>query len=106
MWYVIVAGAGLVLGIGLLIWGLRERSARNNAEKETYDLQQKLAWTEAASDTWKQQCDAQREALLAAEAWSEQQKVTIADLQERLIKSKDPQAIKDWLDEELSEEKI
>jgi len=29
----IAAGAGLLLGLGLLIWGLRERSARHTAER-------------------------------------------------------------------------
>jgi len=101
MGYAISAGAGLLVGIGFLIWALRERSARQAAEK---------AQAKAEADAKQNAGIAENNAKLANELQGsllkEQARLallngTIRDLRGKLVLCKDPQTVKSWLDAEL-----
>lgn len=106
MWYVIVAGAGLALGLGLLIWGMLERSARHKAEKEALNIglrnimltQQNGALTKA---TEKHKDHAKRQ----GDQLGVLRKV-IKGLRERLVSCQDPQAVTEWLDSEMADNDV
>lgn len=101
MWYVITAGAGLALGLGLLIWGLRERSKRHTAERA---LDLALAAEVNARRIADQ--NAVRADVLEnhSQRLDEELGLLRARLKvayERLVKTNDPEAIRSWLDDEL-----
>jgi hypothetical protein len=104
MGYLATAGGGLVLGIALMIWGLRERSKRHAAEKAqaAAQLAEHAAKMVAANN-----------AARAMELEAEVKKVDdqldfvrqrLSEARDRLVSCEDPQAIKDWLDAELGAE--
>lgn len=99
-------GAGLLLGLGLMVWALRERSLRHRAEREL--------------DGAKLKTQSAQEAALAnfAHAAELEQQIgrmaqQLATLRERLRETRirlarcgDPKAVKAWLDEELKAQKL
>jgi hypothetical protein len=101
MWYAIIAAVFLAVGIGLMVWALRERSKRHKAERA---MDKALAAEKAVSIIAEQ--NATRAAVLDKqnERLDEQLSLIRDRLRierERLAKSGDPTAIKAWLDEEL-----
>lgn len=106
MWYVISIGAGLLLGLSLMIWGLVERSARHKAERAC-DEANNLA---AAADRL-----AKANAVVAEKAQASLQaehdrvaviRAALEEARERLLKCDDPKAIREWLTEELKKETV
>jgi len=106
MWYAITGGAGIALGLGMMIFGLVERSKRHKAER---------AKDQAEQDRERYREASEKSALAALDAEAEakrfdEQLVTLrrrlAEARERLAKSGDPKAIKEWLDFELSAEDL
>lgn len=101
MGYVITGGAGLLLGVALLIWALRERGLRAKAEKEatqaTVDLGIVRQAAAASADTAK---DAE-ENVKRLEGQVTTLRQRLGEARQRLIEAEDPKAIKAWLDEEL-----
>lgn len=102
MWYAISLGAGLLLGVALLIWALHERSERTAAE-------QKVAAVQADADAARRlACEnvrvasALKEQLAAADRRAGVLRTALAEAQRRLVACEDPQAIKDWLTAELA----
>lgn len=106
MWYVITAAAGLLLGLGLLIWGLRERSQRHKAELHCKDywlerrkLETKIQILQRRSRTERIELERSHEALDRLR--------TILDVaRTRLMKCQDPRTVKLWLDGEMQDNKV
>jgi hypothetical protein len=99
--YVISIGAGLALGLGLLIWGLRERSKRHAAERRA-DKAGKEVWAADARALANAKAAGQSEELHQRSAEQvEVLRARLREARERLVQCQDPKAIKDWLDSEL-----
>lgn len=104
MGMVISLGAGLVVGIMLLVWGLRERSAKHEAQLRLTKVREELARTKTSVSVW------QTRHRLAEDAAERAQKQicmlhsTINSLHEQLASCKDPSAVKALLDKELGEQ--
>lgn len=99
----ISAGAGLLLGLGLMIWGLRERSKRHSAE-----MAAEISKTEAKQ--FRELADHNHEIAgkLRAEIRRINTQLTsvrgrLNETRSRLVECKDPKAIMDWLDSESEE---
>lgn len=103
MGYVITAGIGTFLGLGLMIWVLRERSLRHAAER-------KADKEESNRKLFKSQLIENRKVISEMEQYKERiEKENIGirkrldEAKERLIKCEDPKIIKEWLDDEFGE---
>lgn len=101
MWYAICLGIGLAIGVGFLIWALRERAKRGDAEK---GMDAALAQvTRLEEHIKKEQIIA---ANLQAELARENARVTVLrraleEAQQRLLSCNDPKAVREWLEAEL-----
>ena len=101
MWYVICLGAGLAVGLALMVWALAERSAKQKAERAADEAKSKEA---AAVEAARQNLNVveklqgelttqhNRNAVLTA---------ALREAQSRLLRCDDPKAIQDWLADEL-----
>jgi hypothetical protein len=94
MWYVICLGSGLVLGIGFLIWALKERAARQKAEEDASAFRI-VSETNVAIAT-KAQSDVKdlRNQIMSLQA-------AVRNAQQKLLDCNDPETIKAWLTDEL-----
>jgi uncharacterized protein HemX len=102
VWYAISLGAGLLLGVALLIWALSERSKRAAAEKTTLEAQADAdAARKLACENVRVATDL-KEQLAAAGRQTAVLRATLEEAQKRLVACEDPQAIKDWLAAELA----
>ena len=106
MGYAITGGIGLLVGIGLLIWALRERTKRHEAEREADAAR-------AALEKAAEQADKNALAALKAEDFAKRLDDQILVLRGRLNEARvrlgqcgDPKAVKDWLDAELEAEEL
>lgn len=98
------AGSGLVLGLVLLVWALRERGKRRDAEVARDNAQSILKDTRAACarlqtengviNKDRNNCRAQLRVL----------RTTISSLHEQLAECKDPAAVEKLLNDELGEQ--
>lgn len=101
MWYAISIGAGLLVGLSLMIWSLSERAARHKAERAADEAKGK---EEAAIFLAKQNFAVVEKLQGDLKAQRDRNAVLTNALQEaqaRLLKCDDPKAIHDWLNEEL-----
>jgi hypothetical protein len=106
MWYAIIGGSGLFVGLALLIWGLTERGKRHAAERKA-DEQKALATS--ARMVAKSNAENAQRLESERERMSKQLLVVrdrLGETQRRLAESGDPKAIKAWLDEELKGETL
>lgn len=106
MWYLITAGAGVLLGLGLLIWGLAERSTKHEAETKAMTLgvqvkirEERVKWLQNQLNFAKQEQVKTEEALAVTRG-------AVSKLREQLVKHGGPEAIKHWLDEELGDSEV
>ena len=101
MWYAITAGAGLLLGLGLMIWGLTERSKRHAAERaaDAARAAEKAAVALADQNAVKAGVLDQRNTALDQQITVLRAGLAIA--REKLAPGGDPAAVKEWLDGEL-----
>lgn len=106
MWYVITGAVGLALGIGLLIWALKERSKRNKEEKNVLKLELKNTLLERQNKDLGKVVQKHKENEERLEAQIGILKKTIDGLRERLVACKDPEAITDWLDSEMNDNNV
>jgi hypothetical protein len=106
MGYVIVAGLGIALGLGLLIWALRLRGLVTTAERRAVEAETSRNAVRAV---------AERNISEAKKLRGENDRLvhTLKDMRarlrlarERLVSSTDPATIKVVLDDELAEEEV
>ncbi len=104
MWYLITFGGGLAIGIAFLIFALRERSLRQEAEANVTKITQQLTQaTSIAANNAKVADDLKAECIRNEERLGVLRK-TLQEAQQRLLACNDPKAVKDWLDAELKGE--
>jgi hypothetical protein len=106
MWYVIVAGVGLVLGVGLLIWALKERSARHKAEKESLNIGLRNIMLTQQNAALAKATEKHKEHEQRQEDQMEVLRKVIDGLRERLVSCQDPQAVTEWLDSEMADNDV
>lgn len=106
MWYAITGVAGLLLGVGFLIWALNERSARHKAERAADEAT-------ASEQLARRRARANATAAAAANQFAKNLNDQVSALRGRLDEARtrlaqcgDPEAIKDWLDAELAAEEL
>lgn len=113
MQLLLAAAGGLVLGLGLLIWGLTERRRRYAAELETKVVRGDLASVAVARDRAIADVGEQLRILAAVRAElvrareSERQiRTDVIALRDRLRRVNDPIAVRQWIDELLTVERL
>jgi len=103
MGYAIVGGIGLLIGLALLVWGLRERSSRHTAERraDASLAQEKMlrAALRVNSETMRMEQKQRKQAQIAADG----NRMIIEQLRSRLRLCTDPSTVRKWLDNELKE---
>jgi hypothetical protein len=101
MWYVASLGGGLALGIGFLIWALKERSKRHAAET---NLTKSRVVVAGLRDDLEKATVGINKLTDEGHARENQLKVlreTVDELRGRLRSCQDPEAIRSWLDTAL-----
>lgn len=102
----ISAGAGLIMGVALLIWGLRQKNARHAAERSADKAEQErkdavgVANANSASVARLEEARAK----LASEVMVLRDR--LGETYNRLAECGDPEDIKAWLDSELKAEEL
>ena len=101
MWYAITAGSGLLLGLGLLIWGLSERSKRHAAERASDKAEaDRQLFEQAAKDNAKAATESEDAAFRLANQL-EVLRSKLRETRDRLARCNDPDTIRKWLDDEM-----
>ncbi len=106
MGYAIVGGQGLLLSLGLMAWGLMERSKRHAAERKADKAEALRVKAVAIAD---QNGDKAKQLALERQRLEMQLgalRIRLDEAWESLAKTGDPKAVKDWLDKELAEEEL
>jgi len=103
MWYAIVGGTGLAVGIWLLIWALKERSARHSAERAADAPCLLRAKAEEIAGENVHRVGEPKGQLEAVEIELATLRGRLNEARVRLAECGDPQAVKKWLDDELGE---
>ena len=103
MWYAICLGIGFAIGAGFLIWGLRERSLRNDAEKAIMAFEARVADLERIGKQAATTVENLRAELTREHARVLVLRSTLEQAQQRLLACNDPETIKKWLEDELAE---
>lgn len=98
------AGGGLVLGISLLIWGLKERSKRHTAELARESIRSLLKDTQNANVRLRTEIDVVRKDRENCQAQLQVLRDALAKLYEKLAECKDPVAVERLLNDELGEQ--
>jgi hypothetical protein len=101
MWYAIFIILGLSLGIGMMIWALRERSKRFAAEKKMNEEVQYRLKAEQVADTNRESLERVLQDLDKANNTIKKLYQELEDVKNMLIKCGDAKALKDWLSSEL-----
>jgi hypothetical protein len=100
MGYVIVAGVGLAIGLGLMIWALRERSRRHEAERAA-DAARKAA--DESARIADANCTVTARLKVEIKRLTDQiasQRDRLAEARELLKRHGSMNTIKAWLDDE------
>jgi uncharacterized protein HemX len=100
MWYAIIGGAGLAVGLGLLIWGLRERRKRHEAERAADEARRKEAEAAALADANAGAAKNLQGQLDRMELQVEYQRKRLSEARKLLAEKAPLKTIKEWLDEE------
>ena len=103
MWYLITAGAGLLLGLGLMTWALTERASRHKAERVADEARHREDAMSALLSRAETTVKSQATELTRARVQTETLRAALEELRKRLVECKDPDTIRAWLDEELKE---
>jgi len=102
----IAGGSGILLGLGLLLWALRERSKRHGAELRAMEAEKVKEEFESAAE---HNAEISSELEVQAQRLSEQLAILrnrLSEARVRLAKAGSPEAIKEWLDKELEAEEL
>jgi len=97
-------GSGLVLGLALLIWALRERTKRHDAEMERESAFSKYKDAQSTADRLRIQLGVVRKDLEHSQGQIDVLRKTISGLHEKLAECKDPAAVEKLLNDELGEQ--
>ena len=104
MGYVITGGIGLAIGIGLLIWALRERSLRHDAHRSEDALRlQKANFERVALSNERLAKKANEQAAIEHDIVVKLQ-LQVNNLRDMLISTGDPDVIKKRIDAVTQEE--
>lgn len=106
MGYAITGAAGLLVGIGFLIWALRERSARHKAEKATAVALSERGEALRVADSNIKIVKNVREYNIRLSEQVIRLRGQLNETRMRLAKAGNPKAIKEWLDKELEAEEL
>lgn len=97
-------GGGLVLGISLLFWSLRERSRRHAAELALKSSRHLVKGKQEANERLRTEIAVIRKDRDNCQAQLQVLRDTVLGLHEKLAKCKDPAAIEQLLNDELGEQ--
>jgi hypothetical protein len=97
-------GAGLLLGLTLLIWALRERGKRHSAEIERDNARHLLKDSHSAVDRLRVEANVLRQDRNGCQAQIKMLRNTIHGLHIKLAECKDPAAVEKLLNDELGEQ--
>ena len=106
MWYAITAGVGVLLGLSLLIWGLREQTARHKAERAADAAATGESSALGHLADARETVNAQALELTRARVQNDAIRKTVDELRKRLVECKDVKTVQEWLDEELKDETV
>jgi uncharacterized coiled-coil DUF342 family protein len=98
------AASGLVLGLSLLVWCLRERSKRHDAEADAENARRLLKDSRTAVSRLNTEINVVRKDRDSCNAQIGVLRRTIAGLHEKLAECKDPEAVEKLLNDELGEQ--
>lgn len=103
---IILGISGLALGLSLMIWALKERTKRHNAEREVIDLLKKVGELELGIRHNVQAAKTARDNNLLMKKQLKELRTMLLQTRLRLVECKDPKVIKTWLDHELNIEEL
>jgi len=106
MGYAITGGAGLLVGLALMIWALRERSAKAVAEQAERKAVAQCKLFEEAVYRHGASIVGLTDNLDAANSQIGVLRKRLEEARDRLIAREDPETLREWLDAELSAETI
>ena len=106
MGYAISIGSGLLVGIGLMIWGLSERKKRHKAERQSDKLERLRLIAVAASEHNAAKALKSAQAAKRVELQLVFVRNKLNEARQRLVEFQDPKTVIGWLDEELQAEEI
>jgi hypothetical protein len=106
MWYIIIGGIGLAIGLGLMVWALRERSARHVAEQRAIESDMFRRTAETIANANKERCEELEKQMHQTNQQLGSMRGRLNEARSLLEKSKDPKLIKTWLDAELEKIKL
>jgi len=103
-WTLLAAGSGLLLGLTLLTWVLKERSKRYAAEEKARKFESDLILARNANANQAALIRSRDGELIRRSQQSNALRLTINKLRDQLVQCRDPEAIKQWLEDELKEQ--
>lgn len=106
MWYAVSIGAGLLLGLGLLIWGLRERSKRHEADGKASDLSVKLGRKQVEVDGLNYRLRVSQSELDRSNDALDRVRTMLDVVRAKMMVCKDPKVVKTWLDQEMRDKDL
>jgi Flp pilus assembly protein TadG len=106
MWYAISIGSGLLLGLGLMIWGLAERAARHRAERAADEANNLAAAADRLAKSNAVVAENNGKLLQAEYDRNAVLRAALEEARDRLLKCDDPKTVHEWLTEELKKETV
>ena len=99
-------GGGLLLGLALMIWGLRERSKRHAAEREADKMRVQFREAKEIANANAGKAFVAEENATRLDSQIAGMRGRLAEMRTRLAECGDPKAIQKWLDDELGEKEL
>jgi hypothetical protein len=106
MGYLISAGAGLAVGLVILVWALRLRSKLAAAEKKALEADAARLEAVRIAGQNAQAAHNAEQATIRVERQLDGLRNQLKETQRRLAQSGNPTAVKAWLDAELGKETV
>lgn len=106
MWYAIIAGAFLAVGLGLLIWGLIERKKRYESELKLKESQLEVQRRGSIIDDLGYQAGTLRAELDKSAQQVDVIRNRLEVTRAKLMACDDPKVVKLWLDNEMNDKSV
>lgn len=106
MWYAISICGGLAIGIAFLVWALRERTKRHEAERVADAARAAEAAALEALAAAHTTVDMQVGELNRTRTQVETVRTALDAARKKLVMCQDGPTVKAWLDEQLKDEKL